>query len=41
MNPIQKQWLKILKPLAYLINERLAKRAGWLQLKSLNLQLTK
>ena len=28
MNPIQKAWLKILTPLAYLINEKMAKKSG-------------
>eukprot|EP01016_Furgasonia_blochmanni_P044206 TRINITY_DN611_c0_g1_i1.p2 TRINITY_DN611_c0_g1~~TRINITY_DN611_c0_g1_i1.p2 ORF type:complete len:269 (-),score=79.06 TRINITY_DN611_c0_g1_i1:111-917(-) len=29
MNPIQKAWLKVLSPLAYVINEKLAKRSGF------------
>lgn len=29
MNPIQKYWLKFLEPVAFLINEKLAKRSGF------------
>lgn len=28
MNPIQRAWLKVLQPVAYLMNEKLAKRSG-------------
>lgn len=30
MNPIQKAWLKVLSPFSCLINEKLAKRPGFL-----------
>lgn len=29
MNPLQKAWLKVLTPLAYVINEKMAKRNGF------------
>ena len=28
MNPIQRAWLKVLEPVAVLLNEKLAKRSG-------------
>lgn len=28
MNPIQRAWLKVLQPVAYFVNEKLAKRSG-------------
>lgn len=28
MNPIQRAWLKVLQPVAFVINEKLAKRSG-------------
>ena len=30
MNPIQKAWLKVLAPVSYLMNDKLAKRSGLL-----------
>ena len=30
MNPIQKAWLKLLAPVSFIINEKMAKRSGLL-----------
>lgn len=30
MNPIQRAWLYVLKPVAYVVNDKLAKRSGLL-----------